>query len=519
MNFISRRFLNRVKKLNGDQNGVVLILFTLMIVPILMVVAVAIDYGQTLVIKRQLAAAVDAAALAVAQMPSLTDAEATAKGESYIRAHYPDAAIGVLKGFSVVRNGDGVSVSATAEMDTTFLSFAGYDTLSVTVGGMATMKQTKMEVVMVLDNTGSMGEFAGGMKKIDALKSAASALVDILFQKDTESRYIKIGLVPFANTVNIGSGFRGSAIMDETVPTSLNSEQILNDIGNGYSSLFQAFDKLGKAWGGCVRSRLGGNDLSDVAPSKATANTLFTPYFAPDEMDMDPSNARFMPNNSYLKDGIATGKYKNYTFYRDSPQWAGWGAGPNYNCPTGPIQPLTNVKTIITTALGKMKAQGNTVIPEGLAWGWRVISPGIPFTEGVPYDDPETLKVIILLTDGRNDVGGGGNGPYKSAFTSYGYADNGNMGSTSGSNAEATLNSKLTTLCQTIKADKDGDPKDQDIIMYTIGFGITAGSTIDNIMRGCATEPANFFNTPSAEDLQAAFQDIALGLSKLRLAR
>jgi Flp pilus assembly protein TadG len=513
MNYIGHEFLKRAKQLRGDESGIVLVLFTLMIVPILLVVAVAIDFGQTLVIKRQLAAAVDAAALTVAQLPALNDTEATAKGESYIRAHYPDASIGVLKSFAVVRGADTVQVSATAEMDTTFLTFAGYDKLSVTVDSTAMMKQTKMEVVMVLDNTGSMSDFVGATRKIDALKSAANTLVDILFQKDVESRYIKIGLVPFANAVNIGAGFRGSAILDETAPTALNTEQVVKESGDGYNHLFQVFDKLGRAWGGCVRSRLGGNDLSDAAPSKTAANTLFTPYFAPDE----PDGGGYA--NTYLKDGSSTGRYKTYAFYRDSPQWWGAGAGPNYNCPSGAIQPLTNVKSTITTALGKMRAQGNTVIPEGLAWGWRVISPGVPFTEGVGYDDPDTMKVIILLTDGRNDVGGGGNGNFKSYFTSYGYADNGRMGATNGSNAEATLNAKLSSLCQTIKADKDDDPTDQDIIMYTIGFGITAGSTIDGIMSGCASEPANFFNTPSAEELQAAFESIALGLSKLRLAK
>ena len=298
-----------------------------------------------------------------------------------------------------------------------------------------------MEVVMVLDNTGSMGDKVGSTRKIDALQSAATTLVNILFGTDTELAYVKIGLVPFANAVNIGSGFCGTAIMDETAPTSLNTEQVVHESGDGYTHLFQVFDKLGKSWGGCVRSRLGGYDLSDAAPSKAVPNTLFTPYFAPDE----PDSGGYA--NSYLKDGSATDKYKKYAFYRDSPKSAGTGAGPNYDCPSGAIQPLTNVKSTITTALGKMRAQGHTVVPEGLAWGWRVISPGVPFTEGVPYDDPDTIKVIILLTDGRNDVGGGGNGNYKSVFTSYGYADNGHMGSTNGSNAEATLNTKLTTLC------------------------------------------------------------------------
>ncbi len=507
------RFFKRSRQFRNNESGTVLILVTLMIVPILLVVGVGIDFSQQLVIKRQLAAAVDAAALSVAQLPSLDDTEATAKGESYIRAHYPETSIGKLKTFSVVRNTDGVQVSATAEMDTTFLSFAGYDKLSVSVDSVAKMKQSKMEVVMVLDNTGSMGDKVGSVRKIDALKSAANTLVDILFGQDTESLYLKIGLVPFANAVNIGAGFRGSAIMDETAPTSLNTEQVVHESGDGYSSLFQVFNKLGKSWGGCVRSRLGGYDLTDAAPSKGTANTLFTPYFAPDE----PDSGGYA--NNYLKDGGVTDKYKKYAFYRDSPKSGGSGAGPNYNCPSGVIQPLTNVKSTITTALSKMQAQGNTVIPEGLAWGWRVISPGIPFTEGVAYDDPDTIKVIIVLTDGRNDVSGGGNGSYKSVFTSYGYADNGHIGSTNGSNAEATLNTKLTTLCSSIKANLDDDPSDQDIIMYTIGFGITSGSTIDNIMSGCASDPGKFFNTPSPEDLQSAFENIALGLNKLRLAK
>src|SRR5262245_16034302 len=192
------RFLRKARHFGNDERGIVLILFTLMFVPTMLVVAVAIDYGQSLVIKRQLAAAVDAAALSVAQLPSLNDKDATAKGESYIRAHYPATSIGTLKSFSIVRSGETVQVSATAEMNTTFLSFVGYDKLSVTVDSMALLKQTKMEVVMVLDNTGSMADYVGSTRKIDALKAAANTLVGILFGADTESLYLKIGLVPFA---------------------------------------------------------------------------------------------------------------------------------------------------------------------------------------------------------------------------------------------------------------------------------------------------------------------------------
>lgn len=516
------RCLRRLCAFRRDENGIVLILFTLMFVPILLIVAVAIDYSQVLVIKRQLTGAVDAAALTVAQMPELDDTEARSKAESFIRAHYPDAAIGALKSFAVVRGNGAVDVTATAEMPTSFLKVAGQETLEVTVNSRAMMLQSKLEVVMVLDNTGSMDSGAtrwSTTKKIDDLKAAANTLVDILMGNSAESPYVKVGLVPFANAVNIGTSWRGTAIMDETAPTALNTEQVT--ASTGYTSLFQAFDALktrfpsaGWGWGGCVRARGGGNDLTDTAPGSGA--TLFTPFFAPDEFDGSNWN-RY--TNSYLNDPQNAGKYKSYSFYKNAPTSSGDGSGPNYNCPSTPIQPLTNVKATITTALGKMTAKGNTVIPEGLAWGWRLISPGAPYTQGVAYDDKDTIKAIILLTDGKNDVSGGGNGDYHSVFNAYGYADNGRLGATDGSAAEATLNTKLTSLCTTIKANKDDDATDQDIVLYTIGFGIEANSNIDTIMRGCASEPSKYFNAPTTQDLQGAFESIALGLSKLRLAR
>jgi hypothetical protein len=47
---------------------------------------------------------------------------------------------------------------------------------------------------------------------------------------------------------------------------------------------------------------------------------------------------------------------------------------------------------------------GGTNQAEGLAWGWRVLSPSAPFTEGRPYNDPSdpVRKVIVLMTDGEN---------------------------------------------------------------------------------------------------------------------
>ena len=49
-----------------------------------------------------------------------------------------------------------------------------------------------------------------------------------------------------------------------------------------------------------------------------------------------------------------------------------------------------------------MEPSGDTNVPEGMAWGWRVVSGGEPFTEGRPDDEKGNDKVVIVLTDGAN---------------------------------------------------------------------------------------------------------------------
>ncbi|MEJ2123962.1 MAG: hypothetical protein P8Y47_03905, partial [Alphaproteobacteria bacterium] len=152
---------------------------------------------------------------------------------------------------------------------------------------------------------------------------------------------------------------------------------------------------------------------------------------------------------------------------------------------------------------GNMTASGQTAVPEGLAWGWRVISPTVPFTEGVPYTQDDTIKAIILMTDGQNEV-------YN--FSAYGYpADH------LGSNTTQALNNKLTHISNNIKAIQNTNGDDA-IRIYTIAFG-DPPQNIVNLMKHCATEPGNFFNSPTNDDLKNAFESIAIGLNELRVSR
>ena len=108
---------------------------------------------------------------------------------------------------------------------------------------------------------------------------------------------------------------------------------------------------------------------------------------------------------------------------------AGSGYGPNFSCTTSPITPLKDVtdvagKQAIIDAIDAMKPTGNTNVPEGTAWGWRVVSSNEPFTEGRANTEKGNDKVVIVLTDGANtygDQGGDDDAGNKSTYAAYGY--------------------------------------------------------------------------------------------------
>ena len=173
---------------------------------------------------------------------------------------------------------------------------------------------------------------------------------------------------------------------------------------------------------------------------------------------------------------------------------------------------------------------GNTVIPAGLSWGWRVLSSPAPFAEGAPYSDQDTIKAIILLTDGSNAVEGA-IGHNNSFYSTYGYANSGHLGPPSGVQANATLDAKTTQVCNNIKADKDGVAGDQDILLFTISFvdegqvGSTTAAAIRALLQNCATPDADcpnqqcYYDTPDPALLQSTFAAIAAGLTELRIAK
>ena len=202
-----------------------------------------------------------------------------------------------------------------------------------------------------------------------------------------------------------------------------------------------------------------------------------------------------------------------------SPLAEGYTQGPNKACPT-PITPLTNVRATAQDSIDNLQSfyDSGTAIPMGAVWGWRVLSPGEPFTDGVPYTDNSVNKVMIIMTDGDNNIEPStplckqtNPGRYTSDYTGYGYTSELRLGTSNAFDAADELNARLATVCQKIK--------DSGITIFTITFGDAADVTIQGYMRSCASLPANYFHAPTGDQLQTAFQAIGAQLTQLRIAK
>src|SRR3546814_6603876 len=78
-----------------------------------------------------------------------------------------------------------------------------------------------------------------------------------------------------------------------------------------------------------------------------------------------------------------------------------------------------------------------------MVWGWRVISPDAPFTEGLPYNTPKYDKVVVLMTDGVNGYYRLSGSDFDSDFSAYRRVDDGVFGTTSKNTAKNRMNQRL----------------------------------------------------------------------------
>lgn len=501
-----------IRRFWGDRRGSYTIAFGLMTLTLVMAAGGTTDMIRFLDTRARLKDAVDAAALFVAtkhKNDETTPGTDTDLARAYLTKTF-DPKFGTLGTISATSGGNALTVTATAGIDTFFLKVIRLSTLDVTAVSTATWNSSSFEIALVLDTTGSMAD----SEKLANLKTAASSLVDTLSAKASSNYTIKFAMVPFANFVNVGPSNANAAWIDQG--------------GNGRSSYYDAyfsehidrmsiFTKLGKSWPGCVETRPPPYDMDETAPSAATPDTLFVPAVHPDE----PDSGSYMAND-YLNDQLSfasqTSKLKNKKKYDNplgldlsiSTLYSNYRVpkGPQFLCDVKPVQRLTTNYASVKTQLAGLTASGSTNLPEGIAWGWRALSPKAPFADGRAYNDPDNTKIMVMLTDGTNSINtfptelGG-------AYSSWGYPFSGRLGNNPGTNLRTGLDAKTRTVCDKVK--------NSGVKIYTIGLMIDDADG-QQLLSDCSSGTGYYYSSPSASQLQAIFDDIAKKISKLRIS-
>jgi Flp pilus assembly protein TadG len=469
-----RRLRQTIASFLRDRRGNVALLLAFSAVPLVGAVGLAVDSSLAVLTKNRLQKSLDAAGLAAGR--ALFTNYVTADAQQFFDANFvEDNGVASVTAFDVTvdANEEFITLTASASMPTTFLHLFGFDALEVGARTVIHRENRGMELVLVMDNTGSMR--SGG--KIDAMKAAARELVEIVYGNDETLPDLWVGLVPYTATVNIGLGH-----WDWLDPAD---------------RFFDNPDPFDPAdWKGCVEARPAPLDQDDTPPPLAR----FASYFYAADVDnewppIDETNAA--KNN---------------------------GTGPNLGC--GPaITPLVAEKTTVLAAIDEMLPwhRGGTTGNLGLSWGWRALSPqwrGLwggttPPYLPLDYDDPLMEKVVVILTDGKNQFydwpnhePNHGVGPGGSDYTAYGRLND--FGFATLGAARQELDSRFAATCEQMKA--------QGILLYTITFGSTPDAATQNLYRACATTPDHYFHSPDSATLGSAFREIARELSNLRIA-
>lgn len=164
---------------------------------------------------------------------------------------------------------------------------------------------------------------------------------------------------------------------------------------------------------------------------------------------------------------------------------------------------LSNDRADLIDRIRELDAGGNTGLDLATAWGARALDPvwrgrlGGAFADRpASYDDEDTIKVLVVMTDGaataqiRREIRGG-RWRNVQLYSARQARDN------------------MTEACD--------EAEGKGVQIYTIAFQLS-GTTNRNLMQNCASRPQNYYQVEDM-NIASAFSAIAADISQLRISR
>jgi Flp pilus assembly pilin Flp len=511
-----------------DESGAAAVFFAIGLILLAPVSLGLVDVYLTSTTRAQLQDALDTAALYTARSGATTTEEIDRIGEAALRAnlHLPSGVTLVKAEFVLT----GAKITGLAEITPPGIAPAIWDQANVTASTEILRSSQNLEVALVLDTTGSMSN------EMANLRAAAKDLVGIVVQDVQTPYYSKLAIIPYsvgvnlASDVNVARGtLRGSTVItgatkaNPTVVTSVDhglstGDEVkissVNGMGSGGSNINNEYfvTRIDK-------------DRFSLTGSNTTNYTVYSSGGSVQCLSEDCKKFKFKNADGntkyYYPSSCVTERIGGEAYTDASPETAHVGRhfaaddGSHVSsvCNVAPLVPLSSDKPKLTAAIDDLDDSGSTAGQIGLAWGWYAVSPNFKSlwkgtSEPAPYDKPELLKVVILMTDGAFNTG------YCKGVVAQDAGSGSGQNSTH-INCNATNGNPFTQageLCKNMKA--------KGVIVYTVGFNVGNDASVKALMNSCATSPAHVY-LPKAGGtaLKDAFKAIAQDINSLRISK
>lgn len=415
----------------------------LLLVPLVVISGGAIDLVRQETIRVKLQDALDRGTLAAASLTQTKSSRETVEG--YLKALEAQQDLDLTVNETVTANSKKVSAEATISYETVFLRLAGIRSIEIPASAVAEERRQNIELSLLLDISGSMRDNGG----IVQLKPAADNFIDAILRDDVKN-VTSVNLIPFAGQVNVGK-----------------------DV---FDFLIGGSGKRQHNWSSCFE--LQESDFNTGMPDFTKRSQV--PHFT----------------------------YYNYETPGKQPWW----------CPTDDTAMtfMSNDAAALKKKIDSLNVFDGTGTAYAMKWGSLLLDPTIrPYMKTaaaaniVPtnfrdrpadYTDPDTIKFIVLMTDGQI-----GFQPRPKNGETYLYQP------TQSSNfkelfSQSKAQSQLDKVCSAVKA--------SGVTVFTIGFKLS--DAVAAKLAECASSPSHAYRADGL-NIADAFKSIATAIQKIKL--
>lgn len=371
-----------------QESGSLTIFAIFIFVLILMISGMAVDIMRYETERATIQNTIDTAIVAAARLnqDADTNEEVTALVKEYVtKAGYDPAMITVTPDIQkAAGNTEELSRSVSARidfnLDTMFMNMMGVDTLQGHTGGRAYEGQQQIEIALVLDISGSMGN----NNKLTNLQTAARQFVTTVLANNGANR-VSISIIPYNQQV----------YMDGELMSRLNLANQTKNVPGSTGANKPA---------GTITEYETRNPDAPCARFHAADFTTRRLASAP-AIDV---SASFVDDYFYWSlNGVQN------TAYAQPNEFSFW-CGSHH--PT--ILLYQNDETTLHTFIDGLTAYGATAIDYGMNWAVGILDPSFEDVvedmvddnllaesmrgHPVAYSNPDVMKYIVLMTDGQN---------------------------------------------------------------------------------------------------------------------